>query len=237
MMGDSVTPGQRAAASRHAVPWVRARGPLPALRTGTMPYGILPCTPYDRWQAANDDIEAVFERALVDILNRLLPFWRDAVGRVACVRHRRPRSDDGRAARAPAVVGLVRRPVAHRGHLLVEPDAARLRHHRARRPLAGPHQRHRGRAAGSGVLRVQPAARQHDLCRCAVQLGRAARAVGTVVGGRAAHRRLPGRHPQRDGRPTAERAVHRRSRSDRCCTRSRGTWHCGPTSTRGSASW
>ena len=83
MMGDNVTPQQRAAASRHGVPWVQARGPLPALRTGTMPYGILPCTPFDRWQAANDEIEAVFERTLVDILNRVLPFWRDAVGRVA----------------------------------------------------------------------------------------------------------------------------------------------------------
>ena len=83
MMGDNVTPQQRAAASRHGVPWVQARGPLPALRTGTMPYGILPCTPFDRWQAATDEIEAVFERTLVDILNRVLPFWRDAVGRVA----------------------------------------------------------------------------------------------------------------------------------------------------------
>ena len=89
MMGDSVTPGQRA---ELAEPSRRAVGTgsrsIAGAAHGHDAHGILPCTPFDRWQAANDDIEAVFERLLVDILNLVVPFWREAVGRVALRRAR-----------------------------------------------------------------------------------------------------------------------------------------------------
>ena len=237
MMGDSVTPGQRAAASRHGVPWVQARGPLPALRTGTMPYGILPCTPFDRWQAANDDIEAVFERTLVDILNRVLPFWRDAVGRVA-----RAGTGDPEAT-IVALLGLQPSSVSYGVRSLLggiywwnlmrfgSDNTGLDDHWETARPGHGRD------APGRGVLRHRPAARPHDLRRPAVLVERAARAVGTVVRGCAAHRRLPERDPKRDARPVAERAVHgERSRASTAVRAARATPRCEPTSTPPSAS-
>ena len=51
---------------------VRPRGPLPALRTGTMPYGILPVTSTVLW--AQDDADPV-ESAVLQLVRRLLPAW------------------------------------------------------------------------------------------------------------------------------------------------------------------
>ena len=51
---------------------VRPRGPLPALRTGQSPYGILPVTSTARWVATpGDRVESV----LAELVQRLLPTW------------------------------------------------------------------------------------------------------------------------------------------------------------------
>lgn len=59
---------------------VRGRGPLPALRVGNQPYGVLPVSSVDaRWQpAANDD----FEARLLSLLRRLRAKWRQCVDNV-----------------------------------------------------------------------------------------------------------------------------------------------------------
>ena len=44
-----------------AVEWMRGRGPLPALRFGTMPYGVLPCARFATWRPFASDDGATFE--------------------------------------------------------------------------------------------------------------------------------------------------------------------------------
>ena len=57
---------------RHFVDWVRARGPLPALRVGRQPYGLLPVLPLDRAIAGEDPAPL---GGLAEILRRLrVPF-------------------------------------------------------------------------------------------------------------------------------------------------------------------
>src|SRR5690606_14427044 len=62
----------------HFRKWVRPRGPLPTLRVGRQPLGLLPVVALDRHEGADDA-----ERVLGDVLRRLRRFWsaRD-VGRV-----------------------------------------------------------------------------------------------------------------------------------------------------------
>ena len=62
---------------------VRARGPLPALRIGHQPYGILPVTSLDRWAGQRMD--------LADVLRALRGVWRASLANVA----RAGRSGDG----------------------------------------------------------------------------------------------------------------------------------------------
>lgn len=50
---------------------VRARGPLPALRFGKQPYGLLPVTSLDGWVSARMD--------LVDLLRKLREIWRESL--------------------------------------------------------------------------------------------------------------------------------------------------------------
>lgn len=62
---------------QHFIQYVRARGPLPAVRVGNQPYGLLPMTSLDRWKPLRDsaiDVKMVaFLRVLRDVWRRSLP--------------------------------------------------------------------------------------------------------------------------------------------------------------------
>lgn len=60
--------------------WVRATGPLPVIRVGEQPYGILPVTAFQRWKM--DGSEGRFDEELVPFLGRLRAKWLAAVDRV-----------------------------------------------------------------------------------------------------------------------------------------------------------
>jgi hypothetical protein len=60
---------------RHFIDWVRAQGPLAALRIGRQPYGLLPVLPLDRLTDPADPADLT---GLADVLTRLLPLWQDA---------------------------------------------------------------------------------------------------------------------------------------------------------------
>ncbi|HSQ13469.1 MAG TPA: hypothetical protein VLM90_10630, partial [Candidatus Deferrimicrobium sp.] len=64
-------------ARSHFIEWVRASGPLPALRIGKQPYGILPVTSLNAWQPPADQ-SGQFNRdvALRDVLIPLRDLWR-----------------------------------------------------------------------------------------------------------------------------------------------------------------
>jgi hypothetical protein len=66
------------------VEWVRGLGPLPSLRIGAQPYGLLPVTALGRWQPAPGD--AGRDATLVDLARRLRPEWLAATG-ASAARH------------------------------------------------------------------------------------------------------------------------------------------------------
>ncbi|MEA3218610.1 MAG: hypothetical protein QOJ19_4766, partial [Acidimicrobiia bacterium] len=57
---------------RHAVQMVRGRGPLPPLRVGRQPYGVLPVTSLQRWQPSHEPAGLV---QAVGFLRSALPWW------------------------------------------------------------------------------------------------------------------------------------------------------------------
>ena len=59
--------------------YVRGRGPLPAIRIGDQPYGILPVSSAARWNTGRGD---PFETKLRDLLGRLRARWRQCVKNV-----------------------------------------------------------------------------------------------------------------------------------------------------------
>lgn len=61
----------------HVTTWLRGGGPLPALRLGRQPYGVLPVQPQQARAADGDD---AFTRWLVDHLPRLRPLWLSGLG-------------------------------------------------------------------------------------------------------------------------------------------------------------
>ncbi len=69
-------------ARRHFVQYVRATGPLPAIRVGAQPYGVLPVTSFTAWKASSnqngDDTlrDTNRDAALHDFLLRLREIWR-----------------------------------------------------------------------------------------------------------------------------------------------------------------
>jgi hypothetical protein len=68
-------------ARRHFIEYVRAAGPLPAIRVGRQPYGILPVTALSLWQPSAGDDQRDSE--LVSFLfTKLRPHWRDSVRNV-----------------------------------------------------------------------------------------------------------------------------------------------------------
>jgi hypothetical protein len=61
------------AIGRHFVSWVVPRGPVPALRVGRVPYGVLPVTSLERWQPA--DAAPAIERQMAKLLLQLRGTW------------------------------------------------------------------------------------------------------------------------------------------------------------------
>lgn len=67
----------------HATQMVRSRGPLPPLRIGRQPYGVLPVTSLAAWQPTTEPAGVV---AMVGFLRRAYPWWLDGVGHAPIVR-------------------------------------------------------------------------------------------------------------------------------------------------------
>jgi hypothetical protein len=64
------------AARDHFVASVRGIGPLPAIRVGNQPYGLLPVTSLDRWRPAGEPDAAVqLQSQLIRLLQMLRPYW------------------------------------------------------------------------------------------------------------------------------------------------------------------
>jgi hypothetical protein len=66
-----------------AAKFLRGRGPLPTIRVGRQPYGILPASSLDLWKTADD---SPIESLKVRVLRHLLPFWRAGLMHVPTVR-------------------------------------------------------------------------------------------------------------------------------------------------------
>src|SRR5215216_5085352 len=64
-------------ARNHFIQFVRANGPLPALRIGRQPYGVLPVTSLDAWKPrAGEESQSSRDSALAAFLRRLRNIWR-----------------------------------------------------------------------------------------------------------------------------------------------------------------
>lgn len=75
----------------HFIDYVRANGPLPVLRIGKQPYGVLPVTSLDAWRPqAGQENQANRDEVLRDYLIRLREIWRRNVQEIP----RLGRSDD-----------------------------------------------------------------------------------------------------------------------------------------------
>jgi|APLak6261663543_1056040.scaffolds.fasta_scaffold00221_6 hypothetical protein len=67
----------------HFIDYVRASGPLPAIRIGKQPYGVLPVTSLDAWKPqAGQEILSKRDLVLRDFLIRLRDLWRRNVSEV-----------------------------------------------------------------------------------------------------------------------------------------------------------
>ncbi len=75
MNGAPITDADRAWVRQHFVDYVRPGGPLPAVRIGAQPYGILPVTSWKAWKARPDQQSATTEGALHSLLVRLRNVW------------------------------------------------------------------------------------------------------------------------------------------------------------------
>ncbi|NGZ09682.1 MAG: hypothetical protein CV088_09895 [Nitrospira sp. LK70] len=65
-------------ARQHFVDHVRAGGPLPTIRVGKQPYGVLPVTALDLWGATSEDGKtASKDAAVVELMRRLQDYWSD----------------------------------------------------------------------------------------------------------------------------------------------------------------
>ncbi len=77
------TDAQIADIRAHAIASVRGRGPLPPLRIGRQPYGVLPATSLRRWRPSGEPAGVV--RA-AGFLRSALPWWLDGIARAPVVR-------------------------------------------------------------------------------------------------------------------------------------------------------
>jgi hypothetical protein len=75
MMADVFTPQQIETARQYVIANAIPRGPVPALRVGRTPYGVLPVTSLRRYPTEATFLAGSFEPALVDFLLRLWPSW------------------------------------------------------------------------------------------------------------------------------------------------------------------
>jgi hypothetical protein len=75
MMADVFTPQQIETARQYVISNAIPRGPVPALRVGRTPYGVLPVTSLRRYPTKATFPAGSFEPALVDFLQRLWPSW------------------------------------------------------------------------------------------------------------------------------------------------------------------
>ena len=71
--------GGREAVRDHFRDHVRARGPLPCLRAGSQPYGLLPACSLDRWQPLYDDATA---SGIAQVARRLRAVWLSSLANV-----------------------------------------------------------------------------------------------------------------------------------------------------------
>ncbi len=70
-------------ARQHFIDYVRAAGPLPAIRVGKQPYGILPVTSLNTWKPkAGHETEYQRDAALKEFLLKLREMWRQQLFRV-----------------------------------------------------------------------------------------------------------------------------------------------------------
>jgi hypothetical protein len=67
----------------HALQMVRGRGPLPPLRIGAQPYGVLPVTSFANWQPSNEPPGVV---QIVAFLRSAYSWWQDGVAHAPVVR-------------------------------------------------------------------------------------------------------------------------------------------------------
>ncbi|PSJ37667.1 hypothetical protein [Allosphingosinicella deserti] len=72
---------RRKQARRHFIDHVRARGPVPALRIGRQPYGVLPVTSLDLWAPEPGDSLP----GLAELLRTAKTIWRAGIGRAPAV--------------------------------------------------------------------------------------------------------------------------------------------------------
>ena len=87
-----LTGGDIAWARSHFIDYVRANGPLPAIRIGKQPYGILPVTSLDAWKPEpRSENQSTQEVVLHDFLLRLRSLWRGNYAEIP----RLGRSEDG----------------------------------------------------------------------------------------------------------------------------------------------
>ncbi|HJU55876.1 MAG TPA: hypothetical protein VJ715_14930, partial [Pyrinomonadaceae bacterium] len=81
--GTTLTPDDAAWTRRHFIDYVRAAGPLPALRVGRQPYGILPVTSLDLWKSkSGQEQQDARDIALKDFLIKLRELWRGNLSEV-----------------------------------------------------------------------------------------------------------------------------------------------------------
>ncbi|MFI0366924.1 hypothetical protein ACH35V_03540 [Actinomadura sp. 1N219] len=91
----------------HLAGFVRSRGPLPTIRVGRQPYGVLPVAGLDEWRPDPRAEDAATEKLIVEWMLRLRHHWRAALAPGWI-----PRVGDGRPADRAAVDVLARLPVA-----------------------------------------------------------------------------------------------------------------------------
>jgi hypothetical protein len=105
MLGEAVS-SERVSAIRHLfVEHVRGGGPLPALRIGRQPYGVLPALSLDRWTVGDTDPA---QSTLLTVLRQLRKRWRAALARVPRV----GRADNAESADADLLELLALEPVS-----------------------------------------------------------------------------------------------------------------------------
>jgi hypothetical protein len=78
LLAPLVGPAAVRAVREHFRDWVRGSGPLPTVRLGSQPYGIVPSTPLAHWQPTGRDVPP----GLVELLNRARAIWRSSAARL-----------------------------------------------------------------------------------------------------------------------------------------------------------